>query len=646
MIIIVKVLIFGVVVMAFVLLIVPTNVSAFIPENIPDTPNQIDWVIFFVTSKDECNSRNDGALDFYASLTDQYLSKFKTSHKSWAVECISKDIMAEVVNFTTKTFDLVIIIPDSLMSIQDRHTTASKGHYSNWNVHTIVSQAYTLSIEDRDTAWTLSHELAHFIVAWNGFSGDIIENSVHSIQEKYNQCYSTDTTLTHCNSIWETIKTPSGSYFPVMSSTYLSQVVESMKPVTTSQNPTTSNENKVNSNSINKLILDYGNKKNDLKSEISNKINKYKRLSFESPLGNAKHGYVLNQLRSINFESSDYSVDIHSKNWMNGLHSVGENGVREEIKKLYGLSNKIKQLDSEITKAYNLESEYVSKKLESQKKVKKDADYWNPSSSKSTSSTTNILKPSLFAIDKDGKKSKQITVKPNEKFTVEGYIYKNNVPQKSTTYNINDNIGNSKSGMTNSKGFFKHVFTSEHTSHQNFGSNSNKGSTIITKVCISSTCEGVKIFVRGNDYKSNTPTIEKSSITKQETQSEDSEWKRKALSEKSNTLVKISDLKSGIDRARNSISGVSYDNKEAQSLIDEAWNEHYYAKQTLTQIKKMQEQAQKQYEKKAFKTAYYDYKEIQTDSKPIEKNLKMISKLLEDAKKIGGTSNSCFMWWC
>jgi len=331
---------------------------------------------------------------------------------------------------------------------------------------------------------------------------------------------------------------------------------------------------------------------------------------------------------------------------MNGLHSVGENGVREEIKKLYGLSNKIKQLDSEITKAYNLESEYVSKKLESQKKVKKDADYWNPSSSKSTSSTTNILKPSLFAIDKDGKKSKQITVKPNEKFTVEGYIYKNNVPQKSTTYNINDNIGNSKSGMTNSKGFFKHVFTSEHTSHQNFGSNSNKGSTIITKVCISSTCEGVKIFVRGNDYKSNTPTIEKSSITKQETQSEDSEWKRKALSEKSNTLVKISDLKSGIDRARNSISGVSYDNKEAQSLIDEAWNEHYYAKQTLTQIKKMQEQAQKQYEKKAFKTAYYDYKEIQTDSKPIEKNLKMISKLLEDAKKIGGTSNSCFMWWC
>jgi len=199
-----------------------------IPDDYFNTPEKLDWSIVFVTSRDNCSSNNEDALNFYASLTRDYLYKFNFSHESFFVDCISKDMMFSVVDKLANYGDLTIVIPDYLMSTVDKHTTNSLGHYGSWIVDTIVSQAETFNIEDRDTAWTLSHELAHFGLNWKGYPHKVMADGVHEVQRMYNACKSYDTTLTNCVYLWDSFNTPSNKGFPVMSPDYVIQVANSM----------------------------------------------------------------------------------------------------------------------------------------------------------------------------------------------------------------------------------------------------------------------------------------------------------------------------------------------------------------------------------------------------------------------------------
>jgi len=222
---------------AVVFLFVPQTVFGFIavvPEGYVNETPTLDWAIMFVTTTDKCYSNHEKALGFYASLTQQYFDKFKFDHKPFLVECITDDNMPIVVDLLTKYADLTIVIPDYLMSVKDRHTTGSLGHYGFYDIKTIVSQAETIFPESKRTGWTLSHELAHFALDWKKYSNDIKREAVHEVQKQYNSCKSYDTTLTNCAFLWVAIRTPSEKWFPVMSPSYVTKIAESMKPKSTS----------------------------------------------------------------------------------------------------------------------------------------------------------------------------------------------------------------------------------------------------------------------------------------------------------------------------------------------------------------------------------------------------------------------------
>ncbi|MBC8503027.1 MAG: hypothetical protein H8D35_07910, partial [Nitrosopumilus sp.] len=229
--------------------------------------------------------------------------------------------------------------------------------------------------------------------------------------------------------------------------------------ITTPATPNYSSKITNNPNSINELINEYGEIKKSITSHQIKKLAEYQELHFENALANAKLGSVLNHLNGVTFQTSDYNVNIYSGWWMDGLHSEGEYGMRDVIVDINKKYDELKNLDIEIIKAKNLESKHKSKQSQDEKKS-------TSKQSQSFVGSSNDLKPSLYVIKDNGKKSKETTVKPNDNFTVEGYIYKNNIPQKNTSYKIYDNIGNSKDGETNSKGFFKHIFTAEHSNYQ------------------------------------------------------------------------------------------------------------------------------------------------------------------------------------
>ena len=255
---------------AFVLLFVPSTAFGFIPVMPEDFVNEtttLDWAIIFVTTTDKCFSNHEKALQFYESLTQQYFDKFKFDHNPFLSACVTEDIMFLVTDLLTRYADLTIVIPDYLMSNNDRHTTGSVGHYGSWKIKTIVSQAETIFPEDKSTGWTLSHELAHFALDWKGYDKDIMGKAVHEVQKQYNSCASYDTTLTHCAYLRDSILTPSEKWFPVMSPYYVIQVAESMKPKTSVYQPPSVTTEKISVDYINALIKQYGNIKNDLKSQ-------------------------------------------------------------------------------------------------------------------------------------------------------------------------------------------------------------------------------------------------------------------------------------------------------------------------------------------------------------------------------------------
>ena len=330
--------------------------------SITNDPNKLDWAIMFVTTTNKCYVNHEKALDFYTTLTQQYLNDFNLQHRSVFSECITDDIMPEVINRITKSGDLTIVIPDYLMSVSDRHDTDSLGHYGSWNIKTIVSQAETISPENKNTGWILSHELAHFALDWKKYTHQIMADAVHKVEFEYRDCKSDDTTLTHCAYLWETIQTPSGKWFPVMSPNYVIEIAESMKPkTTTSTNPNYSSKTANNPDSINELINEYGEIKKSITSHQIKKLAEYQKLHFESKLANAKLGSVLNYLKGVTFENGDYNVNIYSGLWMKGLHSEGESGMRDTIADINKKYDELKNLDVEIIKAKKLESEYANK---------------------------------------------------------------------------------------------------------------------------------------------------------------------------------------------------------------------------------------------------------------------------------------------
>jgi len=575
-------------------------------------------------------------------------------------------------------YDLLIVVFDTKFSKQyyeqTTHLKENKPYY--WGGHfqfdtkTIVTGTHLEDSEDDKATQTLVHEIAHFHVD-KIYNSVISIDAVHLVDDEFDECLARGLP-SDCSHTWIYLKTHN-SPVPVMSPDYVIKVAESMKPKPITpmkdsdgdgyadnqdscptqrenfngyqdhdgcpDNPT-SNQNKSTSNQMHQLMYDYETMKIKLQTDIANKINKYRNLSFDSPLGNAKYGYVMNELRKINFDSNDHDMKVHTQRWTDGLQKIGENGVREEIKELYGIANDLRQLDREITKAKSLESEFKSKQIQEKNEIFK-------SNEKIASQNLN---PSLYVIGNDGKKSKQLTIKLNEKFTIEGYIYKNNMPQKYTTYKILDNVGNTKDGKTNNDGFFRHVLTSEHSVHQNFGQGSDESSTTIIKVCVSSNCESVKVFVRGDNNESQSNlnnSNENQSENMLQNNGEPSKHAKIKLQHEVQDLQalshdKINSVKKEIEEAKRTLEHIPQDSPEKIKKINQAWDLLKDTQTKLDEVESRVKTGNVQLSYGNYENAKSFFNNNDQMNEKIDENLKKVTQLVDETSK----PQTCFLFWC
>ena len=120
----------------------------------------LDYSVIFVNSiDDQCSSRNYGALEFYETITDQYLTKYGISHNLNDSICIT---LNELQNNIQKiaSFDLPIMILDSNSALNRLFETNELGHWQYTGLtgkDQIILGSFTPFTESDTGAWTLSH---------------------------------------------------------------------------------------------------------------------------------------------------------------------------------------------------------------------------------------------------------------------------------------------------------------------------------------------------------------------------------------------------------------------------------------------------------------------------------------------------------
>lgn len=163
------------------LLITPIMNNSFATEK-----PELEYKIAFMTNWENCSDRNKHAFNFYNTITKQYIEKYGYKPISKNSICTNN---TEIMNVMKNTPDnvLLIIITDYINSAVYKTKTAQLGHVT-YNDNIIVSTASGLKIEHRESAWTLSHELSHYILWKKGYDSSIFVDYVHALQSEYWNC--------------------------------------------------------------------------------------------------------------------------------------------------------------------------------------------------------------------------------------------------------------------------------------------------------------------------------------------------------------------------------------------------------------------------------------------------------------------------
>jgi len=144
-------------------------------------------------------------------------------------------------------------------------------------------------------------------------------------------------------------------------------------------------------------------------------------------------------------------------------------------------------------------------------------------------------------------------------------------------------------------------------------------------------------------------------------QESESEYKDRASFSQSTYKTKIDKLKSGIETAENSLSGLEYESPDAQKKIEQAWKMRWSALEKLDQAKVKWDIGVNEIDNQNFRTAIINFKGIEADSESIGNNLKWITSIIEDTEKLENEYQSlkgsesqekeekqkfCFLFWC
>jgi len=196
----------------FFSLIVPTVSNAY--------AETLTTKLWFITNNENgCSIWNELSLDFYQSVTAQYLPMYDMHGTLIDGKCVRDiDVVNDYDEFikARQSVDLPIIVLDHTVGTWQLKTLQNElGHY--WLVDDerfgIVFGSFArFTVEDKESAWTLSHEISHYVAHYRGVSFSDNADWVHEVDTKYDNCND----IQQCTELWTTVTSPAGQLIPVM----------------------------------------------------------------------------------------------------------------------------------------------------------------------------------------------------------------------------------------------------------------------------------------------------------------------------------------------------------------------------------------------------------------------------------------------
>jgi len=198
----------------------PENVLNAPPaEESVELPNglEVEYNVLFVTSDDNCTWEEFGKMHFYNEVTYYYLL-------SWGLEptyidplCLSNTALEQVPDdYFGK--DLTIILVDRVLTeqhlVEDSHAWGyfdpDESMIVSGELTDMMTEAGLLTEEDIASEWTLTHELAHFVLYYTGDpaygfnEGD--SDWVHDTEDWNEYCILQDPNDPTCDEIYSTLE--------------------------------------------------------------------------------------------------------------------------------------------------------------------------------------------------------------------------------------------------------------------------------------------------------------------------------------------------------------------------------------------------------------------------------------------------------
>ena len=155
-----------------------------------DETGKVKWKLIFLSPYGGCTNYQYQMTNQYDEITSKYFDLYKFENSKYQPDCMSDEKYTSYK--PPKDLDLLILVYDNEIGKKDLRSQDFGGLYNH--VGNDRTKNHTIIICDcsnfgySDPVWDLSHELSHFITYYLGFDLSIVENEIHSVDAKYDQC--------------------------------------------------------------------------------------------------------------------------------------------------------------------------------------------------------------------------------------------------------------------------------------------------------------------------------------------------------------------------------------------------------------------------------------------------------------------------
>ena len=210
-----KIIGFGIFTILGILIFAPSIVFA------GDSNDSIDVILLYVTENQSCSENQIQRTQNYQEATIQYIQQSNPDTEVYITsECIhgskiTKSSYPSMINNLRFTMpELLILVGGEDVTehiINQQHSWGTWSCLSSSDDSCVSSLVIVCDCFHRDIenpqeggVWTLSHELAHFLLFRENHPVEISGNAVHGLHSQYSQCVDNDT-LSQCDKMYSSI---------------------------------------------------------------------------------------------------------------------------------------------------------------------------------------------------------------------------------------------------------------------------------------------------------------------------------------------------------------------------------------------------------------------------------------------------------